>query len=78
MTLKYDISQLGRSDGHFDTKISQIVLCRISMSYASYDIQCHIMTNDVYDVEIRHKSIWSILVSKEASGQQQSHPLIPF
>ena len=48
------------------------------MTYASYDIKCHIMTNDAYDIEIWHKSIWSILVSKRPSGPQQSHPFIRF
>jgi hypothetical protein len=48
------------------------------MSYASYDMKCHIMTNDAYDIEIWRKSIWSILVSKEASGPQQLHPVIWF
>ena len=27
-------------------------LCHISMTYASYDIKCYIMTNDAYDIEI--------------------------
>ena len=53
-------------DGHSDTKISQIELRHISM------------TNDAYDIEIWHKSIWSILVSKRLSGPQQSHPSIRF
>ena len=39
-------------DGRLDTKISQSDLCHISMSYASYDMKCHIMTNDAYDIEI--------------------------
>ena len=39
-------------DGRLDTKIDQIDLCHISMSYASYDIICHIMTYDIYDIEI--------------------------
>ena len=39
-------------DGRLDTKIDQFDLCHISMSYASYDIKCHIMTNDAYDIEI--------------------------
>ena len=38
-----------------DTKISKIDLCHIYMSYASYDIKCHIMTNDAYDIEIFFK-----------------------
>jgi hypothetical protein len=46
------------SDGYLDTKIYQIDLCHIFMSYASYDIKCHIMTYDAYDIEIWHKSIW--------------------
>ena len=61
-----------------DTKIDQSDKCHICMSYASYDIKCHIMTNDAYDSEIWHKSIWSILVSKEAARPQHSHQLIPF
>jgi hypothetical protein len=39
-------------DSCLDTKIGQIDLCHICMSYASYDIKCHIMTNDTYDIEI--------------------------
>ena len=35
-----------------DSKIDQIDKCRICMSYASYDIKCHIMTYDAYDIEI--------------------------
>ena len=65
-------------DASLDTKIDDIDSCHILMSYASYDIKCHIMTNDAYDIEIWRKSIWSILVSKEASGPEQSHPLIRF
>ena len=65
-------------DGRLDTKIDHIDWCHIFMSYASYDIKCHIMTNDAYDIEIWHQSMWSILVSKRPSGPQQSHPLIHF
>ena len=65
-------------DGRLDTKISHIDWCHISMSYASYDIKCHIMTNDAYDIEIWHESIWSTLVSKRPSGPQQSHMFIRF
>jgi hypothetical protein len=36
------------------------------------------MSYDAYDINIRHVPIWSILVSKEASGPQQSHWLIRF
>ena len=39
-------------DGRLDTKIDQIDKCHIFMSYASYDIKCHNMTNDAYDTEI--------------------------
>ena len=39
-------------DGRLDTKIGQIDLRHIYMSYASYDIKCHIMTYDTYDIEI--------------------------
>ena len=39
-------------DGRLDTKISQIKICHFSLSYASYDIKCHIMTIDAYDIEI--------------------------
>jgi hypothetical protein len=39
-------------DGHLDTHIDQIDVCHNFMSYASYDLKCHIMTNDVYDIEI--------------------------
>ena len=63
-------------DGRLDTNISEIDLCHIYVSYASYDIKCHIMTNDAYYIEIWHKSIWSILVSKWPSRPQQSHPFI--
>ena len=38
----------------------------------------HLMSNDAYDIKICHKSIWPILVSKEASGPQGSHLLIHF
>ena len=65
----------GGPDGHLDTKISQIYWCHISMSY---DIKGHIMTNDAYDIEIWHKSIWSTFVSKRTSGPQQSHLFIRF
>ena len=65
-------------DGCSDTKISQIDLHHISMSYVSYDIKFHIMTNDAYDIEIWHKSIWSILVSKRLSGPQHLHLLFRF
>jgi hypothetical protein len=61
-----------------DSKIDQIDKCRIFMSYASYDIKCHIMTYDAYDIEISHESIWSILVSKRPSGPQQSQIFIRF
>jgi hypothetical protein len=37
-------------DGRLDTKIDHIDLRHISMSYASYDIKFHIMTNDAYDI----------------------------
>ena len=39
-------------DGSFDTKISQIEICHMPMSYASYDIKCQIMKNDAYDIKI--------------------------
>jgi hypothetical protein len=48
----------------------------IYTSYVSYDIKCHITKNDAYDIEIRRKSIWSILVSKQPSGPLHSHLLI--
>ena len=50
----------------------------LNMSYASYEIKCHIMTNYAYDIEIWHKSIWSSLVSKRPAGPQQSHLFIRF
>ena len=31
---------------------------------------CHLMSNDAYDIKIWRKSIWLILVSKEALGPQ--------
>ena len=65
-------------DGRLDTKIDQIDLCHISMSYASFVIIWHFMSYDAYDIKIWHQSIWSILVSKRPSGPQQSHPLIRF
>ena len=65
-------------DDRLETKISEIDISHIYVSYASYDIKCHIMTNDAYDIEIWHKSIWSILVSKRPSGPQQSHAFIRF
>ena len=39
-------------DASLDSKIDNIDACHILMSYASYDIKCHIMTNDAYDIEI--------------------------
>ena len=65
-------------DGRLDTKIDQFDLCHISMSYASYVKIWHIMSYDAYDIEIWHKSIWSILVSKRLSGPQQSLLFIRF
>ena len=53
-------------------------LCHISMSYAWYDIKCHIITNEAYDFEIWHESMWSILVSRRPSWLQQSHPFVGF
>jgi hypothetical protein len=67
-----------RSRGSFRHKIDKFDPCNISMSYASYVIICHIMTNDAYEIEIWHKSNLSILVSKWPSGPQQSHPFIRF
>ena len=37
-------------DGSFDTKIGEIEICHMPMSYVSYDIKCHIMTNGAYDI----------------------------
>jgi hypothetical protein len=65
-------------DGRLNTKIDQIDLCHISMSYASFVIIWHFMSYDAYDIEIWHESIWSILVSKRPSGQQQSQPFTWF
>ena len=48
----------------------------IFMSYAPYDIKCHIMTNYAYDIEIWHKSIWSILVSKAVSAIVTVDPFV--
>jgi hypothetical protein len=31
---------------------------------------CHSMSNDAYDIKILHRSIWLILVSKEALRPQ--------
>ena len=39
-------------DGRLDTKNNQFDVCHISMSYASYDQKCHIMTYDAYDIYI--------------------------
>ena len=36
-------------DGRLDTKIDTFVLRHIYLSYASFVIICHIMTNDAYD-----------------------------
>ena len=44
----------------------------------SFLIIWHFMSYDAYDIEIWHKSIWLILVSKRPSGPQQSHPFIRF
>ena len=43
------------------------------MSYALYDIKCHLMTidNDAYDIKLGQQSSWPILLSKEASGPQK-------
>ena len=38
----------------------------------------HMTSNDAYDINIWLWSIWPILVSKEASGPQQSHLWIRF
>jgi hypothetical protein len=38
----------------------------------------HMKSNDAYNIKIGHRSIWPILVSKEASGPQQSHLCIRF
>ena len=65
-------------DTSLDTKINHIDLCHISMSYASFFKIWHFMSYDAYDIKIWLNSIWSILVSKEVSGPQQSHPLIQF
>ena len=42
------------------------------MSYASFDVIC------AYDINIWRQSIWPILVSKEASGPQESHLWVRF
>ena len=39
---------------------------------------CHLLSNDAYDIKLWHKSIWPILVSKEATWPQWSHLLIHF
>ena len=39
-------------DGHFDTKIDNIEIHHILMSYTSYVIKCHIMTYDAYDIQL--------------------------
>ena len=53
------------------------------MSY--FDVICdnwchihHLMSNCAYDIKIFHKSIWLILVSKEAWGPQWSNLLVHF
>ena len=38
----------------------------------------HLMSNDAYDINIWHQSMLPILVSKEASGPQQSHLWVRF
>ena len=60
------------ADASLDTKIGEIGWCHILMSYA------HMTSNDAYDINIWHWPISPILVSKEASGPQQSHLLIRF
>jgi hypothetical protein len=47
---------------------------------SNFDVICviwchkrHLMSNDAYDIKICHKSIWPILVSKEASRPQWSN-----
>ena len=63
-------------DGRLDTKIDQIDLCHIFMSYASYGAYDAYDAYVAYDVEIWHKSILSILVSKRPSEHQQSRQSI--
>jgi hypothetical protein len=65
-------------ESRLDTKIDQIDLCHISMSYASFGIVWHFMSYGAYDIEIWRKSIRLILVSERPSGPQQSHLLIRF
>jgi hypothetical protein len=57
-------------DDRLDTRNDQFYLCQIYMSYESYDIKCHNMSNDAYDIEIWHQSNWSTLVSKRPSWPQ--------
>ena len=45
-------AQILRSDASLDTKNGQIILCHIFMSYGSFDIKCHTMLNDAYDIRI--------------------------
>ena len=65
-------------DGHLPTKVNQIDLCHISVSYVSFVLIWHLMSYDAYDKEISYQSIWLILVSKRLSGPQQFHPFIQF
>ena len=61
-------------DTSLDIKIGLIGQCNILMSYASFNVICIIWCH----MRIWHQQIWSILVSKEASGPQKFHPLIRF
>ena len=47
-------------------------------AYASYDIKCHIMTNDAYDIEMNTSQIGRSWCPKWLSWPQQSHPVIRF
>ena len=53
------------TDVSLDTKIGQIDLHHISMSNASFVRIWHFMLNYPHDIKIWHKTICSILVSKE-------------
>ena len=48
------------------------------IDHVSFVIIWHFMAYDAYDIEIWHRSNWSIFVSKRPSGPQQSQLFIRF
>ena len=65
-------------EASLDTKIGHIDLYLILKLYVLFDIKCHLISHEAYDIIIWHKLIWLIMVSKEASVPQELHPLLRF